>query len=596
MMHVMAFFRAARTLLAEVCVRRTGLLVAMGAAGLWAACADPAFVLLPPADGGRDASVLDAADDASGDGAAPADAGDAEAAIDLEDFHVPGTQIGDVPNGWYMRPADCAPCHGGASNMASAPMPTWSASLMSVAGRDPLFFAQLTTANQDVPGVGYYCLRCHVPTAIVSGNAADPTGESLSESDKDGVTCHFCHGMVDPISKAGAPNGDVAILAALADKPSHYGNAQFVLDPAGLRRGPYPEAGALHPYTGSPFHRTAELCGTCHDVGNVAVDRVDGGYAYNAPHQRAGNPDPTAQFPLERTFTEWKQSAFAKGGVDMGGRFGGPGATVVSTCEDCHMPRENAKGCFFEPPRVDLARHDFAGASAWVLDIVALREGPKVDQAALAQGHVNAVSMLQRAATLSLAKVGSDVQVRVQNESGHKLPTGHIEGRRVFLNVIFTDPQQKVLAEHGGWSPLTGDMTGLPTTIFEMIIGLSAEAAKKTGLAEGPTTHMALADMVVKDNRIPPRGFSNATYEALGAGAVQATYADGQHWADAAFPIPAGATHVKVRLLYQTVTREYIDALVSGNKTNTWGKDLESLWLQTDRAPPIAMAIAEQDL
>ena len=31
-----------------------------------------------------------------------------------------------------------------------------------------------------------------------------------------------------------------------------YGNSAFVLDPNGLRRGPYPDAGALHPYTGSP--------------------------------------------------------------------------------------------------------------------------------------------------------------------------------------------------------------------------------------------------------------------------------------------------------------------------------------------------------
>ena len=260
------------------------------------------------------------------------------------------------------------------------------------------------------------------------------------------------------------------------------------------------------------------------------------------------------------------------------------------------MPRENAQGCFFEPPRVDLARHDFAGASAWVLDIVSLREGTKVNQTALAQGHVNAVSMLQRAATLTLARVGTDVRVRVDNESGHKLPTGHIEGRRVFLNVIFTDAQQKVLAEHGGWSPLTGDLTGLPTTIFEMFIGLSPEAAKKTGLPAGPTTHMSLADIVVKDNRIPPRGFTNAAYEAVGAGAVPPLYGDGQNYAEVPYSIPNGATHVKVRLVYQTVTREYVEALVNGNKTDNRGKDLESLWLQTDRDPPIAMAITELDL
>lgn len=568
--------------------------LATSAAALWAACSaeQPGE---PPSDAGV---VVDANDDRitdSGDVADVTGEADAAAPIDLRDFHVPGTQLGDLPPTALLRPGDCAACHGSQS-LPAGPFSTWSASLMSVAGRDPLFFAQLATANQDVPGVGYYCLRCHVPVSIMTGNAGDPSGKTLSSRDRDGVTCHLCHAMVDPSLPSGSPKGDDLIVGALADPPSHFGNAQFVIDPAGLRRGPYEDAGALHPFTASPFYRRSELCGTCHDVGNPAVLRTDGGYAYDPPKTPASNPDPTAQFPLERTFSEWRASAFAQGGVDLGGRFGGAGASVVSTCADCHMPREAAQGCIFSPSRPDLARHDFAGASAWVLDIVALREGTNVDQAALANGHANAVSMLQRAATLSLTKTSSQIQVRVQNESGHKLPTGHIEGRRVFLDVIFTDATNAILAEHGRWDPQTGDLGGAPTTVFEMEIGLSPTAAKLTGLPAGPTTHMSLADVVVKDNRIPPRGFANAAFDAVGAGAVGATYADGQHWADVPFTIPQGATHVKVRLLYQTVTREYVDALVKGNKTDGWGAELESLWLQTNRAPPIEMAVVEASI
>ncbi len=569
----------------------TATLLGAGTAG--AACSSD-DELAPGSDAGSDVFV-EAQDDPTTELGPSTDGGDAEGPIDLEDFHVPGTQIGDVPWAALLRPSDCTSCHG-ATTTPAAPGPTWSASLMSVAGKDPLFYAQLATANQDVPGVGYYCLRCHVPASIVTGNAAIPSGKVLSNYDRDGVSCHFCHMMVDPTLPDAAPSQDAPILAALADRPSHFGNAQFVLDPGGLRRGPYVDAAALHPYTSSPFFRRSELCGTCHDVGNPAVPATDAGFAYDPPKQRAANPDPVAQFPLERTFSEWRASAFADGGVDMGGRFGGADGGVVSTCQDCHMPVETSQGCIFGPSRTDLRRHDFAGASAWVLDIVSLREGANVDQPALARGHTNAVAMLQRAATLTVSKNGAQVVVRVTNESGHKLPTGHIEGRRVFLEVKFTDGANAVLTHHGRWNPATGDLEGAPTTVFEMEIGLSPTAAKLTGLPAGPTTHMSLADVVVSDNRIPPRGFSNVAFGAVGAGAVGATYADGQHWADVPFAIPNGATKVEVRLLYQTVTREYVEALAKGNKTDGWGTELQSLWLATGRAPPIEMASTQLSL
>jgi hypothetical protein len=82
------------------------------------------------------------------------------------------------------------------------------------------------------------------------------------------------------------------------------------------------------------------MCGTCHDVGNVAVSKLPNGtYRYNLLDQPTPDEDPWMQFPLERTYTEWQLSEFAATGVDLGGRFGGTGGPVVETCQDCHMPR-----------------------------------------------------------------------------------------------------------------------------------------------------------------------------------------------------------------------------------------------------------------
>lgn len=508
----------------------------------------------------------------------------------LEDFHLSGTQVGDVAPTAILTSDSCVQCHGN-FDAANEPYNTWRGSLMGQAGRDPLFFAQMATANQDVANVGYFCMRCHVPMSFVTQHAYDVDGSTLDVVDRDGVNCHFCHSMVDPLFKPGvSPPQDISILAELGDIPAYYGNSQFVLDPTGLRRGPYSDAQALHEFAYSDFFKRGDLCGTCHDVGNVAVTlQADGTYQYNNINEATPTEDPAHQFPLERTYTEWKLSSFANGGVDMGGRFGGQGSPRVSTCQDCHMPKTNARGCFFGPVRGDLARHDFAGASSWVLQIIAkYYEGDaEVDPAALVDGQNKAVLMVQRAASLELSQSCGAVRTRVINETGHKLPTGHIEGRRVWVNTQCFDANDNLIREYGNYDFLTGELDEASTDIYEMHVGLSDQASVVTGYPAGVTTHMALANVIEKDTRIPPRGFSNAAYAAAGAPVVGANYADGQYWDDTEYWLPDNTTKVVSRVYYQTVTKHYIESLRAGNHSDHWGETLYQLWLQTNKGAPI---------
>ena len=519
----------------------------------------------------------------------------------LEDFHLSGTQVGDVSPAIVGPSDNCVACHGN-FDPANEPYNTWRGSLMGQAGRDPLFFAQMTTANQDVANVGYFCMRCHVPHTFLTQNAFVTDGSSIDEMDRDGVGCHFCHSMVDPIYKPGiSPPQDEAILAAMGDVPAYYGNSQFVIDPNGLRRGPYTNAQALHDFAYSEFHRRSDLCGTCQDVGNVAVTLLeDGIYRYNNINEATRTENLADQFPLERTYTEWKLSEFANGGVDMGGRFGGDGGSTVSTCQDCHMPRTTAQGAIppFGPQRSDLARHDFAGASAWVLEIIArYYEGSdEVNQTALAEGRAKAVSMIQRAASLELRQDCGSVNARVINETGHKLPTGHIEGRRVWVNMQCFDTNDNLIREYGGYDFVHAELDEFSAEIYEMHVGLSDYASFVTGYPPGVTTHMALADVIEKDTRIPPRGFHNAAYAAAGAPAVGADYADGQYWDDTQFWVPDNTVRVVATVYYQTVTRHYIEALRNGNHTDHWGETLYQLWLESNKGAPIEIVSQELSL
>ncbi len=513
----------------------------------------------------------------------------------LEDFHVAGTQVGDVTTDVIWDSSNCTMCHtsGGGEPTKPAPWSTWNGSLMAHAGRDPLFFAQMTTAEQDVGGVGYYCMRCHVPLSIPSGHAYITDGSALDSYDRDGVNCHFCHSMVDPFYKPGiSPPEDADILAALVDVPDFVGNAMFVLDPEGRRRGTRADGKALHQVLQSPFHASSEMCGTCHDVGNVAVSRMPNGtYSYNAIDQRAPSADPWMQFPLERTYTEWKLSQFASTGVETGGRFGGD-LTVVSSCQDCHMPTTQGKGCIIGPTRTDLRRHDFAGAAVSVLSMVAElhKNDPSVDLVSIQDAKTRSISMLQRAATLQVSQEGGSVRVRVINESGHKIPTGHIEGRRMWVTVRLLNDTGATLHEYGGYHAEKAELDAASTEVYEMLVGLSPAAAALTGYSAGPTGHMSLADTIVKDNRIPPRGFSNAAFEAGGAPVVAHQYADGQHWDDSWFALRHGTSQVAVELYYQNVPKEYVEHLRDGNHTDNTGQLLWELWNATDRGAPVLMA------
>lgn len=519
----------------------------------------------------------------------------------LRDFHLSGTQVGDVAEYAIWTSDNCIGCHSEYGDQRfnvlkpADPASNWKGSLMAQAGRDPLFYAQMTLANQDVENAGYFCMRCHVPNSFISGSALEPWGSKLTEYDMDGVSCHFCHSMVDPIYKPGvSPHKDRSILAALDDVPSHYGNAMFVLDPDGTRRGPRQDAEPMHELLHSPFHQQSTFCGTCHDVGNVAISRQKNGtYRYNKLDEAVPDEDLWTQFPLERTFTEWSLSAFAQGGVDMGGRFGDWRSPVMSSCQDCHMPRSPGYACFFGPARGDVARHEFAGSADWPLEIIALlyKDDPSVDQAAIARGRETARSMLRRAASLDLETTGDSLKVRVLNETGHKLPTGHIEGRRVFINVQYFDAAGAMVGEFGRYDFDEALLDEDSTAVFEMKVGLSRTAARLTGLPQGVTDHMALADTIEKDNRIPPRGFNNAAFEKGGAPVVGATYADGQHWADVMYDVPPEAVSATVTVYYQIVTRAYIEHLRDANVTDDWGQILYDLWEQTDRAPPFPMVV-----
>ena len=278
----------------------------------------------------------------------------------LNDFRLPGTQ----PNGLIDPIANglsCGACHGN-YDPEVAPFDLWSASMMAQSARDPMFYAALAIAEQDMNESGEMCLRCHAPVAWLNGRSTPTDGSALdpNTNDFDGVTCNVCHRMVDPVfDPAANPAEDAGILASLTLAPTEDAHmAQYVVDPLDRRRGPFdlgPNFG-FHDWRESPFHRNARLCATCHDVSNPAFEQNSAGTGWVLTTNDQIHPTTAKEdmFPVERTYGEWSQSVYALTGIDTDGRFGGENP-LVSSCQDCHMPDANATACLLytspEPTR-----------------------------------------------------------------------------------------------------------------------------------------------------------------------------------------------------------------------------------------------------
>ena len=510
--------------------------------------------------------------------------------------------------------------------------------MMAQAWYDPLARAALAVANHDLARVfglpaGDWCSRCHAPVAWLEDRSLPADGSAIGGAGADGVSCSVCHRMLDGVAETAGCDPAAAHGPFDCGGPGYsgqvtsYENAQYVLD-RGLDRdgdgapdeavlhGPRAESQALHAWAGGPddFVTRSDHCGTCHNVTNpvVRVPTLEELAGATPSHLAVSHAEIAGRpMPVERTHAEWAASDFRDG----------------ERCQDCHMKPVPGRAASTGPLRSDLATHETAGGNAWVPSLIPLffpGQATPAMLAALERASEAARRTLATAADVTVERfVGETLVLRVTNRTGHRLPTGYPEGRRMWLHVEGFDAAGARVFESGAYDPdearlATADTLGNPLRVWEIHLGIYDRETRSAK----HTFHFALNDVIVKDNRIPPRGLrieaaasegvllvrepheclslpadlrgGCETYEWTGAGRDGERAAD--PWDLVGYELPPGVVSVRATLYYQTASREYVeflaDPLRSGEYADRFVAGLLPAWAATGKSPPVVMTTA----
>lgn len=423
--------------------------------------------------------------------------------------------------------------------------------------------------------------------------------------DTEGVQCALCH-RLDPSGNSVRQFGGNYLLSAAAVSDPTW------LSPRATRFGPYAtiglQSGDAHPHPGqySALHTEGTVCGLCHDVTNPVLDRLD-----------SDGSDRGYKMPIERTFSEWAASDYR------------PGGALAQPCQGCHMPAYGATTpvCFDAASgsqglaRAGVPQHILAGGNAWIPTVFRDVQPPAGgagdpawlyalvgsgtasyteydDTQASARAMLAAAATLTRQDTNATAAAGQPFTftLRTTNLTGHKLPTGYPEGRRMWL-MVTAQGGGRTLLDSGDYDSSTGILTrDGQLKIYEIELGAAGVAPAAYPLE----FHFARNQIVYSDNRIPPSGFdaTAAHFDEMApvpASLYPATNGRLPNWDDTRYtvtlpPDADGTLDVTAQLVYQTASKDYVDFLEANNSTNARGSDLKQVWLGHDRAPYVVMA------
>jgi hypothetical protein len=458
----------------------------------------------------------------------------------------------------------------------------WESTMMALSSKDPLWRAKVSHEIMVNPGhsvaLQTKCTSCHAPMGHFSAVFKGAQSYTLSDMLQDtlglnGVACGGCHEIASDSLIGLEFSGNI-----------HY-------DTSKVEYGPFedPLVGPMQLYVGLiPTHSLhmgrSQVCAACHTLQTAAVDL---------------NGNPTGTYFVEQaTFHEWLNSSF----------------NSDQPCQSCHMPQVQdpviiANNILNLSPRSPFNMHKFMGGNTTMLKMMKQNKsslGIDAPDANFDSTITATMDLLQHATLDMVTQIDSStndtlfVSVALTNKAGHKFPSGY-PSRRAFIQFAVTNATDTVF--QSGMLRPDYEVTGQGALVepHYNIISDSTQAQiyeMAMGDVNGNfTTVLERAYTELKDNRIPPSGFTTSHYsydtaKIVGAattdpdfnldGTVQGTGRDIVH-----YHIPlrgkGGALHVSAAVYYQVLPPRWVTEMFSYN--SDFIDSFRNMYQLADKAP-----------
>jgi hypothetical protein len=407
-----------------------------------------------------------------------------------------GSELPKGYNDLFGGSGVCVSCHGSLISQGGQQLSItndWRSTMMANAGKDPLWRAKVShevLVNPDLQEIiEDKCTKCHAPVGNKNAHFMGQEFYSIAEMKSDplaldGVQCTVCHQITS--ESLGLFSGEFDI-----------GKYQEIW-------GPYedPFGNPMITHTGytpvySDHVNDSRLCASCHTLLTPTVDL---------------NGIPTGEeFVEQAVYHEWENSMY-------------PGNDI--SCQACHIPRTDDPVVISPMPpwleaRSPFGKHHFAGANVFMQKI--LEDNISLLGITAEANHFDSTifrtyDLLQNFSLLmtldEVNRTGETltVDVSLQNLTGHKFPTG-FPSRRLFIELLALNEDNDTVFHSGEMDEdfnLVNENSDYEehyqviesddqVQIYEMVMA---------DVSGDPTTVLLYAAEPLKDNRIPPVGFS----------------------------------------------------------------------------------------
>jgi hypothetical protein len=415
----------------------------------------------------------------------------------------------DTVNTLFAGSGKCVGCHGydplgltstdddgNDVNVSDA----WAATMMANAAKDPFWRAKVSHEVAVNPGhqveLESTCTRCHAPLgrfdALHNGQETYSIAEMILDSIAlDGVSCSACHQL------------DTAFVGQ-----NFSGN--LIYDTTHTIFGPYfnPFSAPMQSFVGfdvvlGESISKSETCSGCHTLITNSVD-MDG--------ELTG-----VEFVEQATYTEWTNSIYDQD-------------ATREECQHCHVPRIDdevalALDYSFVGGRSPFGLHEFSGANIFMLklmkdhiDTLGINASVTNYDSAIVRTErmLNDSTLLLHLSELNRNSDSVYYFLHIENQAGHKFPSGY-PSRRATVQFLLKDENGDTLFFNGAFDE-DFEVIGysLPyemhhqninneenVQVYEMVFA-DINGDKSTILERGYS--------ILKDNRIPPIGFTSSHF------------------------------------------------------------------------------------